>query len=223
MGLFTADQVCSLCSISSRQLGYWNRTGFFKPRLAEGERRPFNRIYSFRDAVGLRTIGLLRNQYHVPLPDLRRISEELKKTPDADWSKLVFFEDPIAQERERKHRSSKPRHGRVYFRHPQSGEIVASSPLNQRPLFEMQEIIKNVERSLSRLNRRKPKQIGKIDQNRYVVRNEPVIAGTRITTSSIYRLHQAGYSAQAIIEEFPRLKPADVEAAIKHAQLRIAV
>jgi|SRR5208282_134913 len=221
LGLFTADQVCSLCGISSRQLGYWNRTGFFKPRLAEGERRPFNRIYSFRDAVGLRTIGLLRNQYHVPLPDLRRISEELKKTPDADWSKLVFFEDPIAQERKR--RSSKPGRGRVYFRHPQSGEIVASSPLNQRPLFEMREIIRNVERSLSRLNRRKPKQIGKIEQNRYVVRNEPVIAGTRITTSSIHRLHVAGYSRQAIIKEFPRLKAADVEAALKHAQLRIAV
>jgi DNA-binding transcriptional MerR regulator len=91
LGLFTADQVCSLCGISARQLGYWNRTGFFKPRLAEGERRPFNRIYSFRDVVGLRTIGRLRNQYHVPLADLRRISDELKKTPDADWSRLVFL------------------------------------------------------------------------------------------------------------------------------------
>jgi len=221
MGLFTADQVCSLCGISSRQLSYWDRTGFFKPRLAEGERRPFNRIYSFRDVVGLRTIGLLRNKHHVPLPDLRRISDELKSTPDSDWSKLVFFEDPIAEERKRK--SSSPRRGRVYFRHPKSGDIVASSPFNQRPLFEMRQVIRNVERSLNRLNRRTPKQIGKIDQNRYVVRNEPVIAGTRITTSSIYRLYQAGYSAQAIIEEFPRLKAADVEAAIKHAQLRIAV
>ena len=219
LGLFTSDQVCSLCGISSRQLGYWNRTGFFKPRLAEGERRPFNRIYSFRDVVGLRTIGQLRNRYHVPLTDLRRISDELKSTPDSDWSKLVFFEDPIAEER----KSGKPRRGRVYFRHPQSGEIVASSPLNQRPLFEMREVIKNVERSLSRLNRRKPEQIGKIDQNRYVVRNEPVIAGTRVPTAAIYRLHQAGYSAQAIIKEFPRLKLADVEAAIRHAQLRVAI
>lgn len=219
LGLFTADQVCSLCGISSRQLGYWNRTGFFKPRLAEGERRPFNRIYSFRDVVGLRTIGRLRNRYNVPLADLRRISDELKSTPDTDWSKLVFFEDPIAEER----KSEKSRHGRVYFRHPQSGEVVASSPLNQRPLFEMREVIQNVERSLSRLNRRKPKQIGKIDQNRYVVRNEPVIAGTRVPTAAIYRLHQAGYSAQAIIKEFPRLKLADVEAAIKHARLRVAI
>jgi uncharacterized protein (DUF433 family) len=87
----------------------------------------------------------------------------------------------------------------------------------------MKEIIRNVEQSLRRLNRRTPNQVGKIDQNRYVVRNEPVIAGTRVTTSSIYRLHKAGYSSEAIIREFPRLRPADVEAAIKHAQLRIAI
>jgi uncharacterized protein (DUF433 family) len=221
LGLFTADQVCSLCGISARQLAYWDRTGFFKPRLAEDERRPFNRIYSFRDVVGLRTIGKLRNQYGVPLQDLRRIADELKSIPDADWSKLVFFQDPI--DKERKKRASKRRHGRVYFRHPQSGEILASSPLNQRPLFEMRTIIQNVERSLNRLNRRKPKQIGKVDQNRYIVRNEPVIAGTRIPTAAIYRLHQAGYSSQAIISEFPRLKPADIQAAIQHEKLKVAV
>jgi uncharacterized protein (DUF433 family) len=203
LGLFTADQVCSLCRISARQLSRWNATGFFKPRYAENEKRPFNRIYSFRDVVGLRTLGMLRNEHNVPLKELRRIGDELKQTPESDWSKLVFYLDPT---------------NHIYFEHPRTGELVSPQPLGQKPLFQMSKVIRNVERELARMNRRKPRQIGKIDQNRYVVRNKPVIAGTRIPTGAIYRLHQAGYSPQDIVREYPRLKPADVRAAIEHEQ-----
>src|SRR5580692_6663613 len=106
LGLFTADQVCSLCRISARQLSRWNATGFFKPRYAENEKRPFNRIYSFRDVVGLRTLGMLRNEHNVPLKELRRIGDELKQTPESDWSKLVFYLDPT---------------NHIYFEHPRTG------------------------------------------------------------------------------------------------------
>jgi uncharacterized protein (DUF433 family) len=220
LGLFTADQVCSLCGISARQLAYWNQTGFFMPRYVDDEKRPFNRIYSFRDVVGLRTIGRLRNKYQVPLRDLRRISEDLKQTPDADWSRLVFYEDPIARPTKGRRKGQR---GRVYFRHPQTGKIEATSPSGQHPLFEMKAVIQSVERNLARMNRRTPKQIGKVEQNRYVVRNEPVIAGTRIPTAAVYRLHLAGLSTDAIIGEFPRLTANDVDAAIKREQMhRIA-
>jgi uncharacterized protein (DUF433 family) len=208
LGLFTADQVCALCGVSHRQLAYWDKTGFFSPRYANDEKRPFNRIYSFRDVVCLRTIGLLRNKYHVPLtPDLRHIAKELKKIPDADWAQLVFFKDPA---------------GRVYFRHPASGEILATSPVGQRPLFRMRAVIRHVERNLSQMNDRKPRQIGRIEQHRYVVRNEPTIAGTRVPAAAICRLHQAGYSTEQITKEFPRLKPADIQAAIEHERVRTA-
>jgi uncharacterized protein (DUF433 family) len=223
LGLFTADQVCALCGISARQLAYWDETGFFKPRYTADEKRPFNRIYSFRDVVGLRTIGRLRNKYGVPLnPDLRRISEDLKNTPDSDWSKLVFYEDPIAGPSRKGASTGRRKRARVYFRYPDSADIIASSPHGQRPLFEMRTVIQNVERNLARMNRRKPKQIGKVEQHRYVVRNEPVIAGTRIPTAAVYRLHQAGFTSEAIIREFPRLKPADVDAAIKHERVKVA-
>ncbi|MBF6568597.1 MAG: DUF433 domain-containing protein [Candidatus Binataceae bacterium] len=224
LGLFTADQVCALCGISARQLAYWDKTGLFKPRYTADEKRSFNRIYSFRDVVGLRTIGRLRNKYGVPLnPDLRQISEDLKKTPDADWSKLVFYEDPIAESARLKGASGqRKRRARVYFRHPNSGDIIASSPHGQQPLFEMRTMIQNVERNLARMNRRKPKQIGKVEQHRYVVRNEPVIAGTRIPTAAVYRLHKAGFTSDAILREFPRLQPVDVDAAIKHERVKVA-
>jgi uncharacterized protein (DUF433 family) len=203
-GLFTAKQVCALCEISQRQLAYWDKTGFFSPKHRDEDIRPFKRIYTFRDVVGLRTIGLLRNNYRVPLtPDLRRISRDLKKTPDSDWSHLVFYRDPTK---------------RIYFAHPKTKEIVSTSPFGQRPLFEMREVIQHIERNLKRMNRRQPTEIGKIERNRYIVHNATVIAGTRIPTAAIYRFHKAGYPTEQIIREFPRLTAPDVEAAIQLEQ-----
>lgn len=77
---FTADQVCQLTELTKRQLGYWDRTAFFPPHYADGNRRrPFSRIYDFRDVVGLRTLALLRNKHNVPLQQLRKAGAWHKK------------------------------------------------------------------------------------------------------------------------------------------------
>jgi uncharacterized protein (DUF433 family) len=167
----------------------------------------FNRLYSFRDVVGLTTIGLLRSKYHVAPAGLRCISEELRNISDADWSDINFY---ISGD------------GHVYFTQPGEGSIEATHPAGERPLFKMRDVIRNVEKKLAEMNRRKPAQFGKIDQNRHVAGNATVVAGTRIPTAAIFQLHQAGYSIKQIIREFPRLTPADVEAAIKHEELRVA-
>lgn len=208
LGLFTAPQVCNLCEISARQLAYWDKTKFFSPQYLDEDVRPFKRIYTFRDVVGLRTIGILRNEYHVPLtPDLRRISADLKKTPDTDWSLLVFYRDAT---------------NHIFFTHPKTREIISTSPFGQRPLLDMKEVIHHIERNLKRMNRRQPTQIGKVEQNRFVAHNATVIAGTRIPTAAIYRLHKAGYPAERIIREFPRLTAPDIDAAIQLEELRAA-
>jgi uncharacterized protein (DUF433 family) len=46
------------------------------------------------------------------------------------------------------------------------------------------------------------------------VHNAWVVAGTRIPTEAIWNFHAAGYDAEAIIREYPRLTPDDVRAAI---------
>jgi uncharacterized protein (DUF433 family) len=46
------------------------------------------------------------------------------------------------------------------------------------------------------------------------VHNAPVLAGTRVPTAAVWNLHRAGYAVGAILREYPRLKPADVEVAI---------
>jgi len=207
IGLFTTEQVCELCGISLKELTYWDKAGFLKPRYVEGVKRPSNRLFSFRDVVDLRALGLLRDKYKIPLPDLRRLSHDLRKLSDANWSILSFC---LGDD------------GRAYFRRAEDDAIVAPHSLGHRLLFRMREIIHQVDKDLIRFNRRKPEQLGKIDQSRQVAGNATVIAGTRIPTAAIFRLHQAGYSANQIISEFPRLRPADIEAAIKHEEMRFA-
>jgi uncharacterized protein (DUF433 family) len=70
-------------------------------------------------------------------------------------------------------------------------------------------------RAAERLRERRDDQIGTVVRNRYVVHNAWVVAGTRIPTQGIWNFHQAGYDSAAIIREYPRLTPADVQAAIE--------
>jgi uncharacterized protein (DUF433 family) len=65
-----------------------------------------------------------------------------------------------------------------------------------------------------RLRDRRSDDIGQLRRNRYVVHNAWVVAGTRIPTSTIWHFHEAGYSAEDIITEYPRLTVQDVAAAI---------
>jgi uncharacterized protein (DUF433 family) len=83
---------------------------------------------------------------------------------------------------------------------------------------EMRKVAAETRAAAATLLERGPEQIGHIQQNRYVVQNAPVLAGTRIPTAAIWDLHQAGYSTAAIIAEYPRLTEQDVQAAIEYEE-----
>ena len=55
-----------------------------------------------------------------------------------------------------------------------------------------------------------------------MLRNAPVIAGTRIPTAAIRRYQEAGYTVEQILAEYPDLTPHDVEAALKYEENRTA-
>jgi uncharacterized protein (DUF433 family) len=63
-------------------------------------------------------------------------------------------------------------------------------------------------------------KVGRIEKRRQVVRSAWVIAGTRIHTEAIWNFHAAGYDEQAILKEYPHLRPEDVSAAIEHERKR---
>ena len=205
---FSAEHVARLTGLSLRQLGYWDSTRFFSPQFADDNRRhAYSRIYSFRDVVGLRTLAILRNDHGVPLQELRRVNGWLGEHYGTPWASLTFY---VAGRQ-------------VFFDDPRTGARLTARPLGQ-PVFpiEMKRIAQDMLEAAARLRERSQEDVGKVTKHRYVVHNAPVLAGTRIPTSAVWNLHEAGYGVRAIIREFPRLKQKDVREAISYEEQRKA-
>jgi len=197
---FTAQQVCELSGNTPGQLAYWDKTDFFSPRFTgSGTRSPYRKIYSFRDLVGLRAIARLRNDKGVPLQELRKIGEFLKRNYAQPWSSLRFI---VAE------------NGKVYTQEPGKDLAFEARDPGQGDFLVIQLEDVAVEINEKIISFKRPH--GRISKNRYIVRNDPVIQGTRIRTEAIWNYHKAGYSTQAIIEEFPSLTAQDIRAAIRY-------
>ena len=200
---FTEEQVERLTGISVSRLRYWDRTDFFTPSLAASNRRTsYGRIYNFSDVASLRVISVLVNQYSVPLSHLRQVVVSLGGMDNAAWARTtlyvlnrkVIFDDPDA--------------GRQ--REIVSGQYLIGIKLN--------EILSDTKRDVESLSARSQDQQGRIVQSRTVAHNPPVISGTRVPVRSIKEFHDAGYTIEEIVNEYPSLTDGDVRAAIGHVK-----
>jgi uncharacterized protein (DUF433 family) len=199
---FNANHVVRLTGLSHTQLRYWDSTGFFRPRYAfESRRSPFSRVYSFQDVVGLRTLSHLRKVHKIPLQQLRKVARQLSEYRDRPWSELILY--VLGTE--------------VYFREPETERIRAVLS-SQYTLVHLESIIHDLTDEAEKLKHRSREQIGQIERHRFVAHNAWVIAGTRIPTGAIWRFHQAGYSPDKIIREYPPLTRADIRAALQHEE-----
>lgn len=198
---FSEDQVERLTGISKGQLRYWDRTGFFAPSLAdENRRRPFSRVYSFRDVVCLKVLNALRNEARVSLPHLREVRDKLAHLGEDMWAsttlyvlnRRVIFDNPQTLERE---------------------EVVSGQGILQIPLQVVQG---DMQKAVRKLWERDPSTFGKIDRRRGVVGQRPVIAGTRISVDTIREFVEAGYSTHEIQNQYPNLTDADIRAALSY-------
>jgi uncharacterized protein (DUF433 family) len=203
VSLLSAEQVRRLTSLSSRQLAYWDQTGFFTPSYGGEPGERFGRVYSFEDLVGLRVIAIMRA--HVPLQELRRVGAWLN-SHRGSWAgrtfwirgKRVYWEDEAGL--------------RVGTRHPDQVEMPIA----------MDQVAEDMREAIARLRVRRPEHVGKVEQRRYTVGHEPVLAGTRIPTRTIWQLHNAGYDRESIQKEYPRLTGEDIDAALEWEQGRRA-
>lgn len=203
---FSAEHVCRVTGLSQRQLAYWDDTGFFRPEYADEDRRtPYGRVYSFRDVVGLKTLAILRKRHEIPLQELRNVAAWLADQGTELWADTTFY--------------ILGRH--VFYNDPATGELMSGRHKGQAALrLPMVEVMRETREEIEKLRHRTPEEIGKIAHHRYVVHNAPVLAGTRIPTSAIWNLHQAGFDADAIIREYPNLTREDVAAAIQYEELQ---
>ena len=198
---FTDEQASRLTGLTVHHLRNWDRTGFFVPEFAaENRRTAFSRVYSFRDLLSLQVLKALRIDMGCSLQHLREVKEKLAHLGDERWAKTtlyvlnrkVVFHDEESDE----------------LREPVSGQIVLQIPLKV--------VRANMRTAVKRLSKRDDDDYGRIEQKRNVSHNSPVIAGTRIPVSSIARLKEDGFSVRQIVDEYPSLSEADVEAALRY-------
>ncbi|MGH7919891.1 MAG: DUF433 domain-containing protein [Candidatus Dormibacteraceae bacterium] len=197
--MFSTDQASRLTGLSKRRLGYWATTDFYTAEHgADAHRVAFGRVYSFLDLVALRTIALLVNKHRVHLSELRRVANALSDRR-GNWAGWTFY----------------VRARRVYWQATGTPDIFGTRYLGQIEMpIEMDKVIRDARNDIDEVRKRGESDIAHIVRNRWVAQRRWVMAGTRVPTSAIWDFHAAGYDAAAIVREYPRLRPKDVEAAI---------
>jgi uncharacterized protein (DUF433 family) len=106
------------------------------------------------------------------------------------------------------------RRAEIFFRTPDSDELVSATRPGQRVRFELEPIALAMECAARKRSARAPDEIGRIVRNRHVLGNEWVVAGIRIPTIAIWEFHKAGYDLERIPREYSRLTADDVREAI---------
>jgi uncharacterized protein (DUF433 family) len=196
--VFSDEHVSRLTGLSKWQLRRWDNLGFFTPRFAYEDRYvPYSRIYSFKDVVGLRTIAVLMKEHHASFQELQRVARELVKRGYKHWAELKLY---VVNKQ-------------VHFRAPGSKDVEGVWD-GQLAMLSIIDVIADVEKRVEELHKRSPLQRGQVEQHKHVVRNAPVIAGTRIPTAAIRRFREAGYSIEQILRQYPTLTEEDVKGAL---------
>jgi uncharacterized protein (DUF433 family) len=101
---------------------------------------------------------------------------------------------------------------RVVFHNPATGRLEeAGQGVLKIPLKIM---AGDIQKAIGAMRQRSPESIGQIERKRGVVQYQPIIAGTRIPVASVRAFVEAGYSHQAIREQYPSLTIDDIKAAL---------
>lgn len=202
---FTVEQAARLTVLSRRQLGAWDRSGFFSPSLINAGGGAYARLYSFRDLLSLKVLSQLRNEQRVSMSHLRDVKQALAHLGEDAWVKSTLY---LLGKRVVIERDDATRH------EAGSGQEVFQIPLRV--------VAGGMRDRIEELNRRGDSEIGKIERKRGVMQNQALISGTRISVSSIKEFANAGYSVSEILNEYPSLSEEDVKAAISHPEERSA-
>ena len=191
---FSVEHTARVTGLSMARLTRWDRESFFSPEYADEEDRgnPYSRVYSFMDLVGLRTLAILADTYHISLSELRKTYPELAKSVKHPWAekplavwkrKVVWDIDSLPRDR----------HGQIVGRH-----------------IELSSITSEVAQKADELRNRHRDQIGATERHKFVAHNALVVAGTRIPVTAVESFVRAEYSDEAILSEYPTLAKFDI-------------
>jgi uncharacterized protein (DUF433 family)/DNA-binding transcriptional MerR regulator len=197
----TDKRARQLARITMNQLRYWERTGLIVPSVKRQiSPRKTVRLYSFQDLLELLVAAELRRRPGISLQHIRRLIAHLRAR------------DIRAPLRELKFAT----HGTdIYVQYPDGSW--SGDPLPDQVVFRQAIALDLVGNRIEAAGARDPGTAGKVTKRRGVLGGKPIFAGTRIPVGTVQRYLQAGYGTEAIIEEYPSLTPADIDAARQHA------
>lgn len=194
------DAAVRITGVSKGTIRSWRSAGIFRSSFELGPADEAGRyLYGFRDLLALRVLADARRELGVRSADLERVGRYLTDNRETPWSQLGV--GAIGQ--------------RLITRNPATSEWDGDQAAPEREL-ELGSVSEEVERAVGSAMGRSPAQIGRIERRRGVLGNRPVIAGTRIPIEAIREFADAGYSPQEIIDAYPRLETADIDAALAY-------
>jgi uncharacterized protein (DUF433 family) len=193
---FTEKRAAEIANVSLGRLMYWD----FKDVVRPGIRRRLGRrstvkLYDFEDTVALLVVAQLRSE-GASLQHVRKIVEHLRSRGyERPLTDLVFA-------------TLGPN---VYFQHPDGSWEGGANPdqLVIRHVLDLKLMGAKVRAGAGR----QASEIGQIERRPKTMGHKLVFAGTRIPVETVVRWLDHGRTPEQIIEAYPDLLPADIEAA----------
>jgi uncharacterized protein (DUF433 family) len=207
---FTKEQALRLTGASPRRLSYWMKTGLLTPAIqrTKGTGKVKVRLFSFANLLELRVAVWLRDTVSLQL--IRKIVDRLRERGLLNPLSSVRFgviEYPLKSGSSTYEVVMQMDDGRwESWRQP--GQLIMELTVPIQTLAE------SLEQKIESDRARRSK-VGHVERRRGVMGSTPVVAGTRVPTRAIYDLHLAGYPAAKILESYPGISKADVEAAVR--------
>lgn len=197
----TLARAASFAGVSERQLRYWHENGLLSPGVYEElSARKHVRLYNFQELLELLVIAALKDEGFSTYV-IRKVVEHLRSRG---------YEHPLTELRFAVDGDE------VYFQHPDGSWEGHKAP-DQVVLHQ----VLNLEQLRARIRDavtadRAEDLAGRIEKRRGVVGSKPVFAGTRTPVEAVQAYLERGYGTESILEAFPHLSEADVEAAREH-------
>jgi uncharacterized protein (DUF433 family) len=192
------DKAAALANVSRRQLHYWDEIGLVGPSV----RRSFGprtnvRLYGFAELVELLVAAELRRVPGIQPRHIRRVVDHLRSRGyDRPLQQLVFA---VAG-------------NEIYFQHP-DGTWEGGRRPDQIVFHQVIVDLARVQARIAGATERAPEAHGTVERRRKALGSKPVFAGTRVPVEKVQRYLEQGFDDARILDAFPDLTAADVEAA----------
>lgn len=202
--MFSTEQALNAVGITRRRLQSWIERGIVSPAAEGANGRRVVRLFTFRNLVELRAAIWLRQYLSLRLIE-ELVLEVRQRGEDYPLAELTWA---IVEHPGRKRAVDVVvQRADGSWEMPRGGQVVLQGTL---PLAKFADEVRSRVDAQARQRRR----AGTIERRRGTLGSTPVFAGTRVPVATVQRLLDAGWSESRVLDNYPSLRPADIQAAL---------